>query len=443
MAFRGGGGQMHAPSFKRNHISLYGALQHLQGDKSFDCVSGKMAPSPFHAILRLIFLSTLVIHPCLSNPKSSPERADPYPPFQLKAYPSTPVSGPVTAQFTSTPYEFAFSAPKISAINGTSFEWYYFDILSPSSAPSLFTNASNLTSLVLILFLSTPASFPVLGPIESAVSVVVTARVPNGSIYFSEAPAEKVLIASGGKVFGDGAAGDWVGANASFFGSRDLNEFKISVDTRSLDPVGGVKADVVMQGRAPAHYPCSADIGRVGEKLEIVPHLGWVNAVPDSDARGIIELSDGSRYEIGGGENGAVGYHDHNWGDIPFPETIDEWYWGHARLGEWTLVFFDGTGKDGSPFADGYIAKDGEIVVVDCGESSVEVKEFRGDGGLTRLEVRYPLPKEKMLAVDVRAVTVNAFVEGVYERYEAVVTGGIVGKRNVTGVGMFEHFLPQ
>jgi hypothetical protein len=151
-------------------------------------------------------------------------------------------------------------------------------------------------------------------------------------------------------------------------------------------------------------------------------------------------LADGTTYELG---EGAVGYHDHNWGDIPFPETIRTWYWGHAHVGEWSLVFFNGIAADGKRFADAYVAQEGRVIVIHCGPDSVEVKDVTAIRGaaLPVLEVRYPLPYGKMLAVEVTAVSVNVFVEGLYERFVTSVTGGVVDGKNSTGVGMFEHFL--
>jgi hypothetical protein len=203
----------------------------------------------------------------------------------------------------------------------------------------------------------------------------------------------------------------------------------------------GLRRNFMLRGRAPAHYPCSESLA-AGQPLEIVPHLGWANAVPDSRAEGSVTLADGTRYELG---EGAVGYHDHNLGDIPFPETIRSWYWGHAHVGEWSLVFFNGIAADGERFADSYVAQGSRVIVVDCGPDSVDVKDVTATKGavLPVLEVRYALPYGKMLTVEVMPVSVNAFVEGVYERFVVSVPGGVVGGENSTGIGMFGHFLQQ
>lgn len=63
-------------------------------------------------------------------------------------------------------------------------------------------------------------------------------------------------------------------------------------------------------------------------------------------------------------------------GDVPFPETIRSWYWGHTHLGEWSLVFFNGVVADGERFADACVANAGRVIVVDCSPKSICVTEI-------------------------------------------------------------------
>jgi hypothetical protein len=53
---------------------------------------------------------------------------------------------------------------------------------------------------------------------------------------------------------------------------------------------------------APAHYPCGC--AEAGQSLEILPTLGWANAVPD--AVGLVDLTvNGTNVKFSG-----AGYHD-------------------------------------------------------------------------------------------------------------------------------------
>jgi hypothetical protein len=52
---------------------------------------------------------------------------------------------------------------------------------------------------------------------------------------------------------------------------------------------------------APGHYPCGTG---AGQKLEIMPGVGWANAIPDSQGTVNLDIG-GSRLDFTG-----YGYHD-------------------------------------------------------------------------------------------------------------------------------------
>jgi hypothetical protein len=64
-------------------------------------------------------------------------------------------------------------------------------------------------------------------------------------------------------------------------------------------------------------------------------YFAWLLAQPSSSVQATLE------------ENGIVkeltgsGYHDHNWGNSALHENINNWYWGRADLGEYSLIFSD------------------------------------------------------------------------------------------------------
>ncbi|WP_437309504.1 hypothetical protein [Sorangium sp. So ce388] len=61
-------------------------------------------------------------------------------------------------------------------------------------------------------------------------------------------------------------------------------------------------------------------------------YIAWLPVMPR--ARVTAEITAGGRRERLGG----VGYHDHNWGNVAPASAIDHWYWGHAHIGEYTVV---------------------------------------------------------------------------------------------------------
>ncbi|KAF2183592.1 hypothetical protein K469DRAFT_727900 [Zopfia rhizophila CBS 207.26] len=81
-----------------------------------------------------------------------------------------------------------------------------------------------------------------------------------------------------------------------------------------------------------AHFPCSLNEPGKSEKLTDV--IGWVNAVPDSNAE--IDFTFGD-YHL---NFSGYGYHDKNWGVSTLSTSVGSWYWGRARFGPYSLVFF-------------------------------------------------------------------------------------------------------
>ncbi len=116
---------------------------------------------------------------------------------------------------------------------------------------------------------------------------------------------------------------------------------------------------------------------------------------------------------------------------------------GHAHLREWSIGFSNGVAADGEELADGYVARAGRVVLVDCRPEAVGGREVTAmhSGPIPIPEVGYDLTDGQMLAMEVKAVGLNALVEGVHERFLTSVTEGIVGRKNSTGVGMFDRFL--
>jgi hypothetical protein len=61
---------------------------------------------------------------------------------------------------------------------------------------------------------------------------------------------------------------------------------------------------------APAHYPCGP--AQAGQVMEIMPHVGWANAIPDAIAS--VDLTvNGTLIKFTG-----VGYHDSTLSFTPF-----------------------------------------------------------------------------------------------------------------------------
>lgn len=108
--------------------------------------------------------------------------------------------------------------PKVSPINGTTYDWWYFDAVSDDATQSL----------VVIFFTSSAAGFPFeFTSAVDATTVAVFATFADGTSSLTP------LLATGATITaeGDEVSGTWHGAGASFTGSPDLSTYSVSVDS--------------------------------------------------------------------------------------------------------------------------------------------------------------------------------------------------------------------
>ena len=68
-----------------------------------------------------------------------------------------------------------------------------------------------------------------------------------------------------------------------------------------------------------------------GESKE--KYFAWLPAQASSNVKATLSKNGVESNLLG------IGYHDHNWGNSPMNENINSWYWGRAKVGEYTLVF--------------------------------------------------------------------------------------------------------
>jgi hypothetical protein len=68
-------------------------------------------------------------------------------------------------------------------------------------------------------------------------------------------------------------------------------------------------------------------------------------------------------------DNG-LGYHDHKWSDRPFHHSVKNWFWGHGRLGDYSIVWLFSEGHDGKIYSNAYLAHPNGKNVASC-ENSV------------------------------------------------------------------------
>ena len=362
-----------------------------------------------HTLLSTIFLLPLILGRIITVPPS-------------------PSSTRSTADYTYAS-DGGLDAPKIHPVDNQSYDWWYFDAVQS-------TTDGQFSSVSIVFYTSTFTGFDILGPSvpisnPSVNLIQITVSFPNGTIYdvfLNETQATFITT-------GDGITSYYNDNNAFFNVALNLKSASLGIEAKSA----GFEGVLHLDSLAPAHGPCAA--ASPNANLELMPHIGWVNAIPDSKAYAAIKVF-GEDLVINGN-----GYHDKNWGDSPFSHNLDSWYWGHARFGCYSIVFFDTLDRSQKEGVSVYLAKNDEIIVSQC--SGLTVRPF-GDGASYPPKVQDPEPKGLSLVMDTPEGMINATLTvaqtilgkypSPYYRWAGSIEGTIGGQEMESGVAFFEQF---
>ena len=150
---------------------------------------------------------------------------------------------------------------------------------------------------------------------------------------------------------------------------------------------------------------------------------------------------------------GSLECHTHsiqNWGDRPFfNDSVLSWYWGHASLGPYSIVWFDAIDTEGTEHFSSYVARDGEVLTANCEDSTVVARPWGG-------EDTYPPPAGAEVPdgfiltfanVGGRELRVNVTTfatpvpNPLYNRFIGTVEGSFTGENETfVGVASYEQF---
>ncbi|KAF6805924.1 hypothetical protein CSOJ01_09147 [Colletotrichum sojae] len=303
-------------------------------------------------------------------------------------------------------------------------DFWYFDV---------FSQATNQTLNIVFFNSGEFAANP------HPLSVQVSGTYANGSAFFYEGMADTgVTIANGP----DGIVGDWKGVG-SFKGSaldKPDVEYSINLDSDAMD----IKGTITYKSTAPAHYPCDLN-SAVGANQNLLPGLYWANAIPDAETVVNLTIKDTAISFADG-----IGYHDKNWGNQSIIDGPRYWDWGHGRLGPYSIVWYSLLDYNGNESRRSYVVKDGEPLMVSCDLESTIVRQRGGKAawppttGLLEtdgLSIRYTLPDGEVLALNVTTELIVKDEDGIYQRANGLLQGGIVGQETFEGQAHFEEFI--
>ena len=122
----------------------------------------------------------------------------------------------------------SFDGPKIHPINGSVFEWWYFDAVS-----------NDQKSYVSVVFYTTTGNgFPFIGNTTQVLSVEVTGNFPNGSTFEAILPAERAEVTT----VGDDTSGcfDGPGLKWNWHSSSSMSTYLVEIDSQELGIQGSL-----------------------------------------------------------------------------------------------------------------------------------------------------------------------------------------------------------
>lgn len=137
---------------------------------------------------------------------------------------------PTPGSTLSTEALLALDSPQLSFINGSVFDWWYFDAVS---------DADPGESLVVTLFTSSAAAFPFLSPNGSSVLIAyIWASFSNGTVFADYVPAT-IATVSGGDEAPNPSSGVWSSTGFSWAAlNDDLSQYEIVVASEAMQVQG-------------------------------------------------------------------------------------------------------------------------------------------------------------------------------------------------------------
>ncbi|KAJ7066198.1 hypothetical protein C8F01DRAFT_1122585 [Mycena amicta] len=335
--------------------------------------------------------------------------------------PSTVQAGPSQAQFTLT--SAPIDAPKVAPITNSSYDWWYFDVAS--------TDPADRSTVVVTFFTSTRSAFPLLHASDTVTPVYIWGTYPNGTRWDGVANGTSATVV----VDGDASSGNWIGTGFSW-SAPSASVYLITIDSPEL----GIKGTISFRSIAPAHLPCGPVA--VGQTLQVGPRIGWANVLPD--AASVVDLHvAGTHVQFQG-----TGYHDKNWGDVAFTTNVASWYWGHGRVGPYSIVWFDLLDLSGQEHLSAYVSKNNKIVAASCTSDSIQVRPLPAVYPpvlSTPDPIGYHINIDGVnegvnMQVDVHVLAPLVDANPAYARFFGNLTAVLAGGQQFQGTALFEQF---
>ncbi|KAF7193067.1 Tyrosinase family protein asqI [Pseudocercospora fuligena] len=246
-----------------------------------------------------------------------------YPSKKTITIPSSPARGESKVDFTFHNGDSDIFSPKITPINSTVWEWWYFSTIPLST--------TSLASLSIGFYTASQLAFPV--NITTSSNVLFTslsATFENGLTFDVADIRVRAVLREDGLVglWDMGDTGDW-DEYKMWVGSEDLKKWWVKWDKDIASEKQGVEGRVMMEAKVGSRIGC----GGKGTQ-EVMPGVGWNMAVTDADVWVDVRVGEERvRFE-------GMGFVEKMWGARTFEEVgMPGAIWGWGRLGRYTVVW--------------------------------------------------------------------------------------------------------
>lgn len=129
-------------------------------------------------------------------------------------------------------------------------------------------------------------------------------------------------------------------------------------------------------------------------------------------------------------------------------KSTSQWYWGHAHIGPYSIVWFDALDLVGQEYVSGYVVENGEVLEASCTSQAVVARPWGANstypptvttGPMEGLGIEFDLGDGRTLVANVTTGTILIETAG-YIRTIGTVEGGFEGEASYTGRALFEEF---
>lgn len=147
----------------------------------------------------------------------------------------------------------------------------------------------------------------------------------------------------------------------------DLHTYRI---TATLDEID---VDVTLVGEVGPWRPATGYMLFGAERDQ---EFAWLPSVPQGKVT--------ARYTVDGVVHsaGGVGYHDHNWGNVPLPAIVHDWYWARGKAGLYSVIASRITAHQKYDYQElpiFMLARDGVVVADDSGRVRFDAEDVYTD----------------------------------------------------------------